>query len=328
MSTTPKASVTARIRETLNTAPSENAPVVAPTRGVTYIFDTMGYDYTPENGRQGAAEFLATALFVWVGCGTVVSSQALLGLDPDTTNDNTFLTAVAMSFGFAIVVLAYTIAPISGGHINPAVTFAFVLLGDMSPRKGALYVVSQCLGALLGAALLWGCTASQKLMELTAGDNGSEAPPFLLGINQVNPNLPVGSAFLIECCGTFLLVWTVLMTAVYKKSIAANLAPMAIGWSVMLAHFVLVPFTGCGINPARSFGPMLVVIMAGEKVGFDVSCRRVECTVHRQQQNGLSSAVLTTYPFCFISGLVGVLRRSLCWLCRGDLDLQIYFQYF
>lgn len=67
--------------------------------------------------------------------------------------------------------------------------------------------------------------------------------------------------------GTFLLVWTVLFTAVSKVSIAGNLAPIAIGWSVMLAHLVLIPFTGCGINPARSFGPHIVIIMAGQKAG-------------------------------------------------------------
>jgi glycerol uptake facilitator-like aquaporin len=67
--------------------------------------------------------------------------------------------------------------------------------------------------------------------------------------------------------GTFILVWTVMMTAVSGKSIAGNLAPIAIGWAVTLAHFVLVPLTGCGINPARSLGPMLVIIFAGEKAG-------------------------------------------------------------
>jgi glycerol uptake facilitator-like aquaporin len=65
------------------------------------------------------------------------------------------------------------------------------------------------------------------------------------------------------------LVWTVMMTAVSHKSIAGNLAPIAIGWAVLLAHLILVPLTGCGINPARSLGPMLVVIMAGAKVGFE-----------------------------------------------------------
>jgi len=59
------------------------------------------------------------------------------------------------------------------------------------------------------------------------------------------------------------------MTVVNTKSIAGNLAPIAIGWSVTLAHFVLTPLTGCGINPARSFGPMLLVVFAGEKAGVE-----------------------------------------------------------
>eukprot|EP00934_Nitzschia_sp_Nitz4_P002410 Nitzschia sp. Nitz4//scaffold317_size20466//13895//14484//NITZ4_008665-RA/size20466-snap-gene-0.0-mRNA-1//1//CDS//3329547542//2405//frame0 len=95
------------------------------------------------------------------------------------------------------------------------------------------------------------------------------APPFLLGSNAVTEDLPLGSAFMIEFMGTFLLVWTVCMTAVNKASIASNIAPIAIGWAVLLAHLVCIPYTGCGINPARSFGPHFVVILAGEKVGVD-----------------------------------------------------------
>jgi glycerol uptake facilitator-like aquaporin len=72
-------------------------------------------------------------MLVWIGCGTAVSSQAIHGFNSEDTNDNSFLTAVALAFGIGISVLVYTIAPISGGHINPAVTFGFVLLGDLSP---------------------------------------------------------------------------------------------------------------------------------------------------------------------------------------------------
>lgn len=71
-------------------------------------------------------------------------------------------------------------------------------------------------------------------------------PPFNLAANFMNPNISQASGFLMECVGTFLLVFTVLFTAVYKKNISGNMAPAAIGWSVMLAHFVMIPFTGCG----------------------------------------------------------------------------------
>lgn len=220
-----------------------------------------------ENKRAYLAEFFATTLFVWVGCGTAVASLTLSTVNDRV--DNTFLTAVALAFGIGIAVLAYSIAPISGGHINPAVTFAFVLLGDFPLVKAAWYIAAQCLGAILGAALVYGSMLSQ---EETISN-----PPFLLGSNSVSPNLPVGSAFLAEAMGTFLLVWTVLMTAVHKKSIAGNIAPIAIGWSVLLAHLVLVPLTGCGINPARSLGPHLVSIMAGEKIGFEGTTFFIGC---------------------------------------------------
>eukprot|EP00543_Licmophora_paradoxa_P014826 CAMPEP_0202464446 /NCGR_PEP_ID=MMETSP1360-20130828/61984_1 /ASSEMBLY_ACC=CAM_ASM_000848 /TAXON_ID=515479 /ORGANISM="Licmophora paradoxa, Strain CCMP2313" /LENGTH=119 /DNA_ID=CAMNT_0049087753 /DNA_START=1 /DNA_END=357 /DNA_ORIENTATION=- len=116
------------------------------------------------------------------------------------------------------------------------------------------------MGAMLGAAILWGCSDSSVLK------NGDE-PPYLLGSNFVASDYPLGSAFLIEVMGTFLLVWTVMMTAVHPKNIAGNMAPIAIGWSVLLCHLVLIPFTGCGINPARSFGPHIVSVFAGARVG-------------------------------------------------------------
>ena len=96
-----------------------------------------------------------------------------------------------------------------------------------------------------------------------------DSPPFNVGMTSVNPLLPTASAFLGECMGTFLLVWTVIMTAVNAKSIAGNIAPMAIGLSVALANFVLIPLTGCGINPARALGPMLVVLITGGKAGLE-----------------------------------------------------------
>jgi aquaporin PIP len=93
--------------------------------------------------------------------------------------------------------------------------------------------------------------------------------PFNVGLNVVRPTLPLGSAFLGEFMGTYILVFTVIMTAVHAKSIAQNLAPVAIGWAVLLAHLVLIPLTGCGINPARSLGPMLITIIAGSKAGYE-----------------------------------------------------------
>jgi aquaporin Z len=88
-------------------------------------------------------------------------------------------------------------------------------------------------------------------------------------MTSVNANIPLGSAFLGECMGTFILVWTIVLIAVKKRSHSVELvAPIAIGWAVTLAHFVLIPLTGSAINPARAFGPMVIFLFSG---GSDIN---------------------------------------------------------
>eukprot|EP00536_Pseudo-nitzschia_multiseries_P001838 jgi/Psemu1/182141/e_gw1.24.128.1 len=212
--------------------------------------------------RQLAAEFMATTLFVWSGTGAAVSSFKWVA---GGTDDAAALISIAIAFGFTISVLAYGIGHISGGHINPAVTLSFMALGKQSIVGGALYILSQCIGAIFGSLILWGCTTS-----LTDGsvkpDGVSYGPAFGLGANGLGSDVSQGCAFLLEMMGTYLLVITVLNSAVHSGSTAGNAAPIAIGWSVMLAHIVLIPYTGCGINPARSLGPMVVDSIAGVNV--------------------------------------------------------------
>jgi len=194
--------------------------------------------------RAAFAEFVATALFVWIGCGSAYGADA-------------GLLSIATAFGFAISVLAYSIGHISGGHINPAVSFALFLLGEVDMQTMFVYIIAQMGGAVLGAFLLWGCFAGYRIGPPVYGVNSlTEGGSEVYGITQA-------SGFLIEVMGTYLLVFTVCMTAVHKKSGAGNVAPIAIGWSVMMAHIVMIPITGCGINPARSFGPVFVNSVAG-----------------------------------------------------------------
>lgn len=218
--------------------------------------------------RQLAAEFMALALFVWIGTGAAVAASFWSVDDADAGK----LITIAIAFGFGISVLAYGIGHISGGHINPAVTLAFMVLGEQSIVSGVLYMAAQFIGAIFGSFIVWGCFASLT-QKCESGDDGVCAanlqsdggfgPAFNLGLNQVGETVSTGCAFLLELMGTFLLVITVLNSAVNSKSTAGNAAPIAIGWSVTLCHIILVPFTGCGINPARSFGPMIVDSIAG-----------------------------------------------------------------
>ena len=153
---------------------------------------------------------------------------------------------VALSFGLAIAVLVWGTAHISGGHLNPAVTLSMVLMGKMPWRRAARFVAAQMLGGVVGAVLVH---FSYSYIYPN---------PAAVASNHLTAKAGGGAGFLLEFLGTFLLVFTVHTTAVDPRSAAKNAAPLAIGLSVFLAHVLLIPVTGCGINPARSFGPAFV----------------------------------------------------------------------
>mmetsp|Transcript_13175 Transcript_13175/g.19729 ORF Transcript_13175/g.19729 Transcript_13175/m.19729 type:complete len:315 (-) Transcript_13175:49-993(-) len=266
---------------------------------------------TDWNKRQLMAEFVATSTFVWAGCGAAVATNRWT--EKGAIFDAGALTAISIAFGLTISVLAYGIGHISGGHINPAVTLSFMVLRLKSITAGLLYMLAQFAGATLGAFILWGCTASLTehcdderdsdgnlpgdingvCSSSAKADGSGYGPPFGLGVNMVAPRVSTGSAFLIEMMGTFLLVFTVLQVAVHNKSTAGNVAPIAIGWAVLIAHLVLIPFTGCGINPARSFGPMIVDTIGG----MDVWVRG--CWVFYTAPFIGSAVAALTYKFIF-----------------------------
>ena len=163
------------------------------------------------------------------------------------------MVAVALAFGMAIMVLAYSTGHVSGGQINCAVTLALCLAGELPWNQGFANFGGQMLGSVAGAALL------------LAGSSGGPNRDFTrsLGSNVVNPRYSDGNAFVNEALMTFLLVYVIFETAVHNKAGAGNNAPLAIGFAVFLAHLVCIPVTGCSINPTRSFGPALVATMNG-----------------------------------------------------------------
>lgn len=196
-------------------------------------------------------------LFVYFGCGAAASNVH----KPTGDWDSASVTPIALVFGFLITVLVYTTAHTSGGHINCAVTFALTLVGKCHPVTGLAYLLAQLCGSMAGAGLLAATTSPHSIVLDRSGG---------LGANGFqNTSVYAGNAFLAELMGTALLVYTVLETAVNAKSattegkgaIAGNkqtLAPLPIGLAVFIAHVVLIPITGCSINPTRSFGPSVV----------------------------------------------------------------------
>jgi len=195
--------------------------------------------------RAMVAEFVATLLFVYVGL------LALMGVerDPGTTGSTVGLLGIAWAFGGAIFVMVYCVAGISGGHVNPAVTFGLLLGRKVTLLRALLYMVSQCLGAICGAGLA-------KAFQVSSFDRLGG------GVNFVHPGYSIGSGLGAEILATFLLVFTVFSATDPKRNARDShvpiLAPLPIGFAIFVVHLGLLPITGAGVNPARSFGAAVI----------------------------------------------------------------------
>ncbi|CAL5343622.1 unnamed protein product [Camellia sinensis] len=195
--------------------------------------------------RAGIAEFMATFLFLYITILTV------MGVVQSKTKCSTVgIQGIAWSFGGMIFALVYCTAGISGGHINPAVTFGLLLARKLSLTRAVFYMVMQCLGAICGAAVVKGFQSSSKYVMLGGG------------ANVVNPGYTKGDGLGAEIVGTFVLVYTVFSATDAKRSARDShvpiLAPLPIGFAVFLVHLATIPITGTGINPARSLGAAIV----------------------------------------------------------------------
>jgi len=203
--------------------------------------------------RSGVSEFFATMIFVFIGCGSVVATQATLGASSIQIPS---LTLIALAHGFCIMVMVYTVGEISGGHINPAVTWATLITRKISLLRACIYWVSQLLGALVGAGILKGLIPP----EIPTG----------LGCHSINPLLSVGQGFAAEIVFTFIFIFVVFATAIspFVGKVAplsggseygpGKLTPFAVGMTILILHTVGIPLTGASMNPARSFGPAVV----------------------------------------------------------------------
>ena len=189
--------------------------------------------------RATLAEFIATLLFIFLGAGTVVVTGGLLkdGLT------SARLVAIALAHGLTIALLVAATAKISGGHINPAVTFGAWITGKIDLAKAIMYVVAQLVGGVVGASLL--------VAVIPAAAQGN------LGAHGLGAGITVGGGLVAEIVLTFALVFVVFATAMDPKGLG-HLAPVAIGLTVLVDHLFGVPVTGASMNPARSFGPAFV----------------------------------------------------------------------
>ncbi|XVE75358.1 hypothetical protein DITRI_Ditri12bG0088100 [Diplodiscus trichospermus] len=198
--------------------------------------------------RALIAEFIATLLFLYITVLTVIGYKSQVATSTDACAGVGIL-GIAWAFGGMIFVLVYCTAGISGGHINPAVTFGLFLARKVSLIRAIAYMVAQCLGAICGVGLV---KAFQKSYY-----NRYEG-----GANTLADGYSVGTGLGAEIIGTFVLVYTVFSATDPKRSARDShvpvLAPLPIGFAVFMVHLATIPVTGTGINPARSFGAAVI----------------------------------------------------------------------
>jgi aquaporin Z len=193
--------------------------------------------------KKYLAELIGTFSLVLFGCGAaVISGNVHVG--PSGVG----LLGISIAFGFAVVAMAYAIGGISGCHINPAVTVGVLVAGRMSVKDAGGYIVSQLIGATIGAGVLY---------LIASGQNGWTMSEWGLGSNGYGEgylgNYSMTSAFIAEAVFTCIFLFVIL--AVTSKFGNSTMAGLAIGVTLMLIHLVVIPVTGTSVNPARSFGP-------------------------------------------------------------------------
>ena len=176
--------------------------------------------------RKYLAEFVGTFVLVLVACG--VAGQTGGQLD-----------VTSLAFGLVIVAMAYSIGNVSGCHINPAVSIAMLASKKMTLKDFCGYVVAQFLGAIAGAAVLYGIVGDATKLGTNALYNGN-----------------AGISFVIEAVLTCIFVLAIL--GVTSKKEFGNVAGLVIGGALTLVHLLGINFTGTSVNPARSFGPALI----------------------------------------------------------------------
>jgi aquaporin Z len=199
--------------------------------------------------RKMAAELLGTGLLVYFGVGVATLS---FGFDTAGSSFAAGVVVTALAFGLVLLALAYVLGPISGCHVNPAVTIGAWLSGRVPLADAVGYWAAQFIGGILGALVLWGtfsCSPLYSRSKTGLGTDGWGAASHI--------HINAGGAFLAEVILTALFVFAVLGAT--SKIANAATAGIVIGFSLTVVHLIGIPITGTSVNPARSLGPALIV---------------------------------------------------------------------
>ena len=196
--------------------------------------------------KKFIAEAIGTCTLVVLGCGTAM----LVGCDA-ANGGGYILTALA--FGLSIVAMAYSIGNISGCHINPAVTLGVFMAGRMDKKDVGGYVIAQCIGALIGSAILALVFKLGGVTDMTGGLGTN-------GLAGVGGNAIAG--LLVEIILTFIFV-TCILGVTSSKAGHGSFGGLVIGLTLTGMHILGIGLTGTSVNPARSIGPAIVAAITG-----------------------------------------------------------------
>lgn len=181
--------------------------------------------------KKGLVELIGTFLLTFIGGAAIINGQA-------------GLIGVALAHGLTVAIVISALGHISGGHINPAVTFGFLVTRKIDLKEGGIYILSQLVGAVLAAF---------ALKQFVPGAMNAS-----LGGQSVAPSVDLGAAIGIEFLLTFFLVTAIFGTAVDERGTFQSIAGFGIGLVVTVDILAGGPLTGASMNPARSFGPALI----------------------------------------------------------------------
>ena len=233
--------------------------------------------------KRGIAALVGTMLLVCIVCGSV---SVLLMLAAETPAVSAFdigigtlgglgdWLAVGVAFGLAVAVVIYALGGVSGAHINPAVSIALWSIKKFPAKDTVAYIIAQCIGAVIGAALFLFIAGPDAL---TIGGLGATAP---------FPGISLWQALVAEIIGTFVLMLAIMGVAVDRHA-TPGFAGLVIGMAVTGVIIAIGNISGGSINPARSFGPDLIATI----------------------MNG-STALVTTYPIYIVGPIVGAVLAA------------------
>jgi aquaporin Z len=191
--------------------------------------------------KKYVAELVGTFVLVLMGCGSAVLAGSAIGF-----------VGISFAFGLSVLAMVYAIGGISGCHINPAVTISMLAAGKINVKDAVAYIVMQCVGAIIGAGLLYWIATGNPTYSLAANGLGQN------GYDLASPSgFSMASAFVAEVVLTF--IFLLVIHGSTSEKAPKGFAGISIGLSLVLIHLVGIPVTGTSVNPARSLGPAIIV---------------------------------------------------------------------